>query len=385
MKYKSMLKQILLTGILAVTVVTAACAKETKPEQTVPTVTATPTPTTEERFDTYTEELFRSEIVGNTINLHYTLAYPENFGITEYEPTLGSFDIEGMQQSYDEMKQLKEELEAFCYEELTAQQQFTYDIMMDYIETELLVEDLLFYTEVLGPITGYQAQLPVVLAEYHFRTEQDVEDYLALVAMVDELFEELVVFEQKKSEAGFFMPDYVADAILDQCRKFIENPEENYMIAVFESEIQAVAGLSEEQKQEYIARNKELITTELTTAYETLISGLEALKGTGTNDKGLYYYQEGKRYYEYLARSMTGSDKSIEELMQETDAALSGMMTEMQNIIWKDMDVVRRLESLAFCETEPEAILSDLIWKMAEDFPAVKEVQYTIKQDIGLT
>lgn len=388
MKYKTMLKQMLLTGILAVTVVAVACTKTTGSGQTgstvtetpIPTVTATPTLTTEEQFDLYTEELFRSEIVGNTINLHYTLAYPENFGITEYEPTLGSFDIEGMQQSYDEMKQLKEELETFCYEELTAQQQLTYDIVMDYMETELMVEDLLFYTEVLGPVTGYQAQLPVVLAEYHFRTVQDIENYLALVAMVDELFEELMVFEQRKSEAGFFMPDYVADAIIDQCRQFIENPEENYMIAMFESEIQAVAGLSEEQKQEYSSKNRELIITELTTAYETLISGLEALKGTGTNEKGLCYYQDGKRYYEYLARSMTGSDKSVEQLLQETGTELNEMMTEMRNIILEDRDVVYRLESLAFCETEPQAILSDLIEKISEDFPAVPEVQYTIKQ-----
>ena len=40
-----------------------------------------------ERFQEYTDELFREDIVENTINLHYTLAYPEDYGITDYEIT----------------------------------------------------------------------------------------------------------------------------------------------------------------------------------------------------------------------------------------------------------------------------------------------------------
>ena len=37
------------------------------------------------KFDDYTQELFQEDVVQNTINLHYTLANPENYGITDYE------------------------------------------------------------------------------------------------------------------------------------------------------------------------------------------------------------------------------------------------------------------------------------------------------------
>lgn len=395
MKYT---KKGLLWTVLATTVLLAACAKEktdtpipaatSVPTATItaaptatPTVTSTPTPTptVQELFDAYTEELFLNEIVLNTINLHYTLAYPENFGITEYVPSLGSFNIEDMEKSYEEMKALREEVEAFNYEELTKQQQFTYDIILDYIETELSVEDLLLYTEVLGPVTGYQAQLPVLLAEYKFRTVQDIEDYLALVALVDELFAELVEFEQAKSAAGLFMPDFAAEAIIDQCRQFIATPEENYMIDVFETEINAVEGLSEEEKQKYIAKNKELITTELVGAYQMLIDGLEALKGTGTNEKGLYYFEDGIRYYEYLVRSLTGSAKSVEELMKATEQYMFGSLVAMQGIMMKNPNVMNNWDTYEFCETEPEKILEDLIVKIKEDFPELPDTNYVIK------
>lgn len=391
MKYNKRLFAVL---VMSMAVLFAACSKGDEQENnltptTAPTVTIgvaatetpspTPTPSTQELFAAYTEELFLNEISLNTINLHYTLAYPENFGITGYEPSLGSFNLDDMKASYEAMRELKAEIEAFPYEELTTEQQFTYDIIMDYIETELSVEDLLLYTEVLGPVTGYQAQLPVLLAEYKFRTVQDIEDYLALVSLVDELFVELVAFEQAKSEAGLFMPDYAAEAIIDQCRQFIETPEENYMIDVFETEINAFEGLSEEEKQTYIARNKELITTELVAAYQTLIDGLEALKGTGTNDKGLYYYEDGIRYYEYLVRSVTGSSKSVEELMKATDQYIYDSIVLMQRIMMNNPNVMNDWYTYEFCETEPEKILEDLIVKIQEDFPELPEANYVIK------
>lgn len=386
MKYNRNMKKLFFTSVVSVMLLFAACSKEQKEEPAatptatvMPTATPSPTPSTEDLFDAYTKELFLDEISLNTINLHYTLAYPENFGITEYTPSLGSFDLEEMKQSYEEMRVLKTEIEAFPYEELTKEQQFTYDIMMDYIETELSVEDLILYSEVLGPVTGYQAQLPVLLAEYKFRTVQDIEDYLALISLVDELFLELVEFEVAKSEAGLFMPDYAADAIIDQCRQFIETPEENYMIDVFEAEINAFEGLPEEEKQSYIARNKELVTTELVTAYRTLIDGLMALKGTGTNDKGLYYFEDGTRYYEYLVRSLTGSSKSVEELMEEANTYIYNSIVGMQQVMMTDPNVMNDWYTYEFCETEPEKILEDLIVKIQEDFPELPETNYVIK------
>lgn len=387
-------KKLMLLLTLAVLLLAAACGKkQTGPEETTPTgtpaatvtvaPTETPTPSVsmEELFDAYTEEVFLNEIALNTINLHYTLAHPENFGITEYEPSLGSFNLEQLKQSYNELHLFKQEMEAFVYDELTKEQQFTYDVMMDYIETELSVEDLLLYSEVLGPVTGYQAQLPVLLAEYHFRTVQDVEDYLALVGLVDDMFTELIEFEKAKSEAGLFMPDYAAEAIIDQCRQFIATPEENYMLDVFETEIAALTaeGLTEEKKQEYIAKNRELITTELVDAYQTLIDGLEALKGTGTNDKGLYYYEDGTRYYEYLVHSLTGSAKSVSTLMLETSQYIDSMMPVMQSMALANPKILSDLSTFEFCETEPEKIMEDLIVKIQEDFPELPDANYTIK------
>lgn len=388
MKHKlgTVVKHWFLLLVLSVTMMLSACGQNQNAEPTIaPTATATPVATTtptlevQSQFDEFTNELFSNEIALNTINLHYTLAYPENFGITEYEPSLGTFDLEEMKASYDTIRDLKTELEGFSYEALTKEQQITYDIIMDYIESELSAEDLILYTEILGPVTGYQAQLPVLLAEYKFRRAQDVEDYLALVEQVDELFAEIVEFEKEKSAAGLFMPDYAAEAIIDQCRQFIETPEENYMIDVFNTEIQNVEDLTEEQKQVYMEKNETLITTEIVTAYQILIDGLESLKGTGTNDKGLYYYEDGVRYYEYLVHSLTGSAKGVDELLLAASNYMYTASKELQQIIQNNPNVLNEFEAYEFCETDPEKILQDLIVKIQKDFPELPNVNYTIK------
>ena len=109
-----------------------------------------------------------------------------------------------------------------------------------------------YYDEWLGVISGYQAQLPVILAEYTFRTEKDIQDYLELISQIDEMYEEVIVFEEKKSEAGLFMADYVADEVIAQCEEFIADPEENYMLEIFEDKIEEFEGLTKEKKEEYI-------------------------------------------------------------------------------------------------------------------------------------
>ena len=44
-----------------------------------------------------------------------------------------------------------------------------------------------------------------------------------------------MAFEQEQSENGFFMPDFEADKVIDQCQQFMEDPENHYLIDSFKS------------------------------------------------------------------------------------------------------------------------------------------------------
>lgn len=330
-------------------------------------------------FDAYTQELFREDIAGNTINLHYTLAHPENYGITDYEISLGSFAMEDLEENYEELEEVRARLLQFNRKRLSGEQQLTYDILLDYVETELTVKDLMLYNEVLGPATGYQAQLPVLLAEYTFRTRKDIEDYLVLLTKVGTMAEQMISFEQEKAKAGLFMSDYAADAIIVQCEEFISNPEENYMIDVFNDKIDSFEGLTVEEKEDYRKKNHDLVTGEIVEAYRTWIDGLRSLKGSGTNDLGLCYFENGKEYYEYIMRASTGSDASVKKQKKRIEKFIKDYYQEVYRAVSKNPDIYNDIMGFQFPDMEPEAILEDLTEKIGEDFPEPPKVDYTVK------
>ena len=335
-----------------------------------------------QRFDQYTEEYFKNEIVKNTIDLHYVLAYPENYGIDDYEVTLSRYDIDRFEGYEQEILEMKEELESYNREELSESQQLTYDILMDCVETELPAVDLYLYMEPLDPLSGYQAEIPILLAEYTFRREKDVEDYLILLGEVDDVFESIIVFEKEKVKAGLFMADFAVDDVIEQCDQFIENPEENYMIEVFDYKIDDLEGLSEEEKESYKERNRKIILTEVIPGYEMLIKELETLKGSGTNDLGICYYEDGTRYYEYLLRARIGTDQSVSELKKRTSEFIYSRMEWIYETLENDPDLLYELYEgvdLTFLDDDPEQIIDYLIENTTEDFPIPPSVEYTIK------
>ncbi len=334
--------------------------------------------TTPEDFDAFTEELFRNELSQNTLNLHYTLAYPKNYGIEDYDVSLGSFEMSDIY-DYSELEELEKTLKDFSYDDLTDEQQLTYDILNDYIETENTVKDLPLYRELLNPLTGYQSQLPVLLAEYTFRTKEDIENYLTLTASIEESFHSIIEYEKARSEAGLFMPDYAAEAIIEQCSTFIEDPENNYMIEVFNDKIDAFSGLSDTERNDYKERNHTIITTNIVNAYRSLIDSLTELKGSGVNEGGLCNFKDGKRYYEYLVKNATGSSKSIKNLQKMTERYIDNCINEMISIAALNPNVLDDIATYSFDLTEPNDILEDLISKISIDFPEPPKVNYTVK------
>lgn len=330
-------------------------------------------------FDAYVDTLFKEDVAENTINLHYTLAHPENFGITDYEISLGSYGADDFKENVRELEEMKDRLLRFNRKNLSKEQRLTYDILLDYVETELSVKDLTLYTEVLGPTTGYQSQLPVVLAEYTFRTRRDIEDYLSLLSQMDEMAGQIIAFEEEKAQAGLFMSDYAADAIITQCEDFISEPEGNYMIDVFNDKISAFEGLTEEEKEGYRKENHDLVTGEVVKAYRTLIDGLRALKGSGKNELGICYYEDGKAYYEYLLRSGTGSDVSVKKQKKRIERYIKDYYQMLYHALGENPEIYEDIMAYQFPDMEPEEILEDLKGKIGENFPDPPKVGYTVK------
>lgn len=336
-----------------------------------------------QRFETYTKELFCQEVAGSTISLHYTLKNPKAYGIDHAPVTFGycTTDTAAICASAENAIAV---LHSFDRNRLSKKNKLTYDILENYMSSAHALAPYALYEEPLAPMTGTQAQLPVLLSEYQFYGQSDIDTYLELLTKAPEYFHSILEFEQAKSESGLFMASYSADAIIAECQSFIDMGEQNYLYSSF-AELLAAVELPDETKNAYIEANSEHIKNYIFPAYAELKDGLTALRETGKNNNGLCHLPDGRKYYELTVASETGSSRTIPELQQLTQGQMFTDLTDMQKILSPTAEGASvssdlfKTQGTLLENPDPAAILADLEEKLADNFPKPPRVNTEIK------
>ncbi len=375
-----------LAGILSVSTILSGCAQNPGIRNTSRTSAAAADtqigllPGDSPEFNNFLMDLFNEQITSNSIDFHYSLEHPENYGLSMENVTFGTVDISNPDQDLEDTKAVLDQLRDFDYDTLSSRQQLIYDMLEENFQDSIDSIDYTLYQTIFSPTIGIQAQLPVILSEYTFRTQQDIDDYILLLEDVDRYFSELLDVEKAKSEAGFFMADFTADAVISQCQEFIASPQENLLIDIFQEKLDSeMPELSQEQKDDYIRRNQDAVLNHVIPAYENLIEGLTALKGTGTNEGGLANYENGADYYSMLAKSATGSSKTVDEMIQLTDDALSDDLNTILTLYFSDTDLLTEMTEAQPPSTDPREILDMLQTAITDEFPQPVSGEFTIK------
>ncbi len=342
------------------------------PNDTSITNIPTPTPT----FEQFATNIFVEEVSADTISLHYSLSNPENYGVSNYPITLGSVSDAV---SFDETAlSLYEQLSTYDISTLSEEEALTFQVLERHLDLMIQADFSSYLSELLGPTTGYQAQLPILLAEYRFDSKQDVEYYLNLLPCVYDYFKEIAKFQKEKSEAGYFMNDNTAKEIIAQCEDFCKNPDDNFLVSTFEERLETLS-LTAVEQADFLSRNQTALYTYVFPAYDLLIDTLTECLGTGTNEYGLSYFEGGKEYYAILTAYNTGSDRTMNELKQLLLDAIIASCDTMIETLTTDQTVYDDAINPTFPETDPETIIHYIEEASQKDFPFVDCGDYTIK------
>jgi len=337
-------------------------------------VSAIPTPTP--TFEEFTNSIFVEEITTDTISLRYFLSQPKCYGITDYPITLGS--VKDAVSPDENALARYEQLLQYETAGLSEEEHLTYLSLEHYLDQTLQDDFSPYLSELLGPTTGYQAQLPIVLAEYRFESKQDVEHYLALLSCVYDYFKQISDFEQEKSKTGYFMNDETAKEIIAQCEDFIKDVDNHFLIHTFEERLDEL-DLTLSEKTEYILQNNSALHSYVFPAYDLLAETLTNCLGTGKNPYGLAHYAGGKDFYSLLTKVSTGSDKTVEELKELLSSAITEGCNTMAVALAADPAVYDNVLSPDYPETDPEQIVNYVTEQSAADFPYVDCGEYTVK------
>lgn len=331
-------------------------------------------------FNDFLTELFINDVSTDTLTLHYKLKDPSAYNITLEEVSFGDFNLDNLDEELADLNETLDSLEAFDYDSLSVSQQLTYDILYEELVNNIDSYNYIYYIEVLSPTLGIQAQLPVYMNEYTLYTKSDADDYIELLYQIKPYFEQLLAFEQKKSEMGLFMADFNVDAIIEQCEEFIKTPEENLLLEIFDDKLTAeLPDLTTEEHNDYIQRNHDAVIQSVIPAYQMLIDGMSALKGTGVNDGGLCNFEDGKDYYEYLVKESTGSSKSVSKLIKLTENRIQQDITLISLVSSKSENIMEEFQNAVPSVTDPLDTLNYLQTAITEDFPEPVSNTYTVK------
>lgn len=331
-----------------------------------------------ENFREFTDAIFRDNVSGDILSLHTILQHPENYGITNYEKTLGRYNLDNPTDSSD-ISDCLTQLNSFDKNSLSKDQQIAYELLKKYLETKLEYCDLFLLDTDLSTTIGIQVQLPIIFAEYTFNEVKDIDEYLCAVEDTDEFFENLIEYEKMRSEKGYFMETSLAEEIIEQCNTFIDSADDGYLITTFEEKLNNLPELDETQKSSYQERNKSAVNEHVIKGYRILADGIEQLKNTGKYSGGLCNYPNGQKYYEYLVNNQMGWSKTIDEYDALLDSYISRNIASIQGLYRKNLGLSDQFNTFHFQYTQPMEILSDLKEKIKTSFPEGADVNYEVK------
>ena len=334
----------------------------------------------EKLYTAFTSRLFREEMLASTLNMHYTIAHPENFGICDYKVQLPCYSKQEELYSQAAAENALASLKGIRVSRLSKKDAYSYTLLKRYLENSLQKSSFSYYGEPLSPSSGMQSQLPILLAEYTFRSRQDVADYLKLLEQTGVYFDSLLCYEQEKAAAGLLMSSVSLKKVISQCDTIVtdEALEEgsHFLQTTFRERLQLLCDTGEitgKEARSYLAQNDRLLKTVVRPAYKALGDGLLVLEDSSITPHGLAAAPQGAEYYQYLLCSETGSYRSIPETKALLLQAFQGEYEAIQSLLAANPSLQNFSDNTApaFPLERADDMLRDLQQRMRTDFPAL--------------
>lgn len=362
-----------LTLFLCTALLSGCFAKEEKPQAEV-------------SFDDYIASLPTQMISNDNMNLEFLFEDPTKYGFTPELLNLPYATLEDYKEGEKETQDMIDTIKAYDYDALNAEQKMTYDILIDSLERSQGMDEFYYLdNNYLGSFIGFQAQLPLLLTEYTFETENDLNSYFHILETSEEMFLKYAENEKERQKNGVGMSKGILDKVIEQCENFTKDTEP-FLIAGINEKIDAISFLDDTQKEAAKTKNENLLRNNFINAYKHLGEELSTIDAP-TEELGLAHLKNGKAYYEYLLKSSTGIDDSVPEIKLYLEDKKKAIMKEMQTMIFTDKALAAKYMEMANGGsmeltysnfTTFEDTIDYLGEKMKQDYPDVGKLNYDI-------
>lgn len=334
-----------------------------------------------EDFNHFLDQCLQVYATKSKMYLHTLFEDPEKYGISLKDcPSFPAYDEKSIENELEQKKQLKEILSHFHKEDLSEEQQLLALILENDLALSIKMEqDYAYYKSTLGS-DGTAISTIRTLCEYRFENEEDVKNYLSLLDDLPDYLSEIYDYEMKRSQIGLSPSRLLLRDTINSMEHFLDIEfDQCALITTFDARIKKMPSVTQEQMDNYIAKNKAKILDDILPACQDYVDKLSSIpEEQQTDQERIVQFDGGSEYYQLLLNQATGTDLTPDQCKEALLELYEECQTDFNTLIKNHADLFTEYYSVTPDITEPAEILDLLRKEALVDFPPISKKDYAI-------
>lgn len=242
----------------------------------------------------------------------------EEYGLQE--ATLTDISDAYVRETYDMYETVLGILRTIRRDELSAEQQISYDVYEWYLEDRVQERAFMYhdYPATFFPVTAVHESTIHFFTDLHpLQSLQDAEDYVARLGQVGLKFDQLIEGLKLRAEAGIVPPRFAIQWALYGVRNMANAPaNQTPFYTTLRDKLAVLPDVTTGQVQTLLESAEAAIGESVLPAFRALAEYLARQETAASTSEGLWQFDSGRAYYDYLLRHYTTTGLSAEEIHQ---------------------------------------------------------------------
>jgi uncharacterized protein (DUF885 family) len=247
-----------------------------------------------------------------------SLGFLEPIGIKGHNAELNDASPERTNELFDRLIELESVLNSYADDDLSDSDRMSKRIVQYLMNQAKNGQPYQFHNYPVNQLFGVQNSFPSFMDAQHRVTElEDAEHYISRLTKVDTKFAQVLEGLKIREEKGILPPDFVMQRVLDEMNNFVSTvPQENILYTSLATKLDAIEGLTEQQRQDLLAQTVAAIEEDVYPAYELFINYFSSRQDNAPTDDGFWRLPGGQGAYEARLAQYTTTRMTAEEIYQ---------------------------------------------------------------------
>ena len=282
-------------------------------------------------FDDFLEEAFFAQITRDP-ELISELGLARVFGMDNSQLTNVSdaYQLETYQLLQDQL----DTLHTYDRDELTSDQQLSYDLFEWYLDDWLRGKAFRFHDYPVNQALGEQNILIEFMVDRHpLHNLEDAQDYISRLDGFTEKFDQLIEWLQIQEAQGITPPMFVIERVLSQLDWYRSQDAEDFSLYTeFVAKLSNLSDISTEQISKLSLEAAQAIEGSVLPAYDKLHTYFGNLLASADNNDGFWKHPDGDSAYAYWLRHHTTLDLTADEIHELGLQEVARIQGEMEDL-----------------------------------------------------